>query len=55
MYTNMKSSESYKITAVRLVEFHNFGTTIEIPEDEHLFLLGDAAPEIGMTIKEETR
>lgn len=39
---NMKSSESYKITAVRLVEFHNLGTTtIEIPEGGHLFLLGD--------------
>ena len=38
----MKSSESYKITAVRLVEFHNLGTTtIEIPEGGHLFLLGD--------------
>ena len=29
----MKPRESYKITAVRLVEFHNLGTTtIEIPE-----------------------
>lgn len=38
----MKSSETYKITAVRLVEFHNLGTTtIEIPEGGHLFLLGD--------------
>lgn len=38
----MKSSESYKITAVRLVEFHNLGTTtIEIHEGGHLFLLGD--------------
>ncbi|MBR3922299.1 MAG: AAA family ATPase, partial [Kiritimatiellae bacterium] len=38
----MKSSEIYKITAVRLVEFHNLGTTtIEIPEGGHLFLLGD--------------
>ena len=38
----MKLSESYKITAVRLVEFHNLGTTtIEIPEGGHLFLLGD--------------
>jgi energy-coupling factor transporter ATP-binding protein EcfA2 len=38
----MKMHESYKITAVRLVEFHNLGTTtIEIPEGGHLFLLGD--------------
>ncbi len=38
----MKLQESYKITAVRLVEFHNLGTTtIEIPEGGHLFLLGD--------------
>ena len=38
----MKSREAYKITAVRLVEFHNLGTTtIEIPEGGHLFLLGD--------------
>ena len=38
----MKQPESYKITAVRLVEFHNLGTTtIEIPEGGHLFLLGD--------------
>ena len=38
----MKPRESYKITAVRLVEFHNLGTTtIEIPEGGHLFLLGD--------------
>ena len=38
----MKPCETYKITAVRLVEFHNLGTTtIEIPEGGHLFLLGD--------------
>ena len=38
----MKSREAYRITAVRLVEFHNLGTTmIEIPEGGHLFLLGD--------------
>lgn len=38
----MKVSESYRITAVRLVEFHNLGTTtIDIPEGGHLFLLGD--------------
>ena len=38
----MKPRESYKITAVRLVEFHNLGTTtIDIPEGGHLFLLGD--------------
>ena len=38
----MKPRENYKITAVRLVEFHNLGTTtIEIPEGGHLFLLGD--------------
>ena len=38
----MKPRESYRITAVRLVEFHNLGTTtIEIPEGGHLFLLGD--------------
>ena len=38
----MKPRESYKITAVRLVEFHNLGTTtIEIPDGGHLFLLGD--------------
>lgn len=38
----MRPRESYKITAVRLVEFHNLGTTtIEIPEGGHLFLLGD--------------
>ncbi len=38
----MKPLETYKITAVRLVEFHNLGTTtIEIPEGGHLFLLGD--------------
>ena len=38
----MKQCESYRITAVRVVEFHNLGTTtIEIPEGGHLFLLGD--------------
>ena len=38
----MKPREIYRITAVRLVEFHNLGTTtIEIPEGGHLFLLGD--------------
>ena len=38
----MKPRECYKITAVRVVEFHNLGTTtIEIPEGGHLFLLGD--------------
>ncbi|MBQ9430997.1 MAG: AAA family ATPase [Kiritimatiellae bacterium] len=38
----MKPREMYRITAVRLVEFHNLGTTtIEIPEGGHLFLLGD--------------
>ena len=38
----MKSRESYRVTAVRLVEFHNLGTTtVELPEGGHLFLLGD--------------
>lgn len=38
----MKVSEDYRITAVRLVEFHNLGTTtIDIPEGGHLFLIGD--------------
>ena len=38
----MKQRESYRITAVRVVEFHNLGTTtIEIPDGGHLFLLGD--------------
>ena len=38
----MKQRENYRITAVRVVEFHNLGTTtIEIPEGGHLFLLGD--------------
>ena len=38
----MKPRECYRITAVRVVEFHNLGTTtIEIPEGGHLFLLGD--------------
>ena len=38
----MKPRENYRITAVRVVEFHNLGTTtIEIPEGGHLFLLGD--------------
>ena len=38
----MKQRESYRVTAVRLVEFHNLGTTtVELPEGGHLFLLGD--------------
>ena len=38
----MKVSDNYRITAVRLVEFHNLGTTtVDIPEGGHLFLLGD--------------
>lgn len=38
----MRSRETYRITAVRVVEFHNLGTTtIELPEGGHLFLLGD--------------
>ncbi len=38
----MKQREAYRITAVRVVEFHNLGTTtIEISEGGHLFLLGD--------------
>ena len=38
----MKISERYRIHAVRLVEFHNLGTTtVEIPVGGHLFLLGD--------------
>ena len=38
----MKPSENYRVTAVRLVEFHNLGTTtVELPEGGHLFLLGD--------------
>ena len=38
----MKQRESYRITAVRVVEFHNLGTTtVEIPDGGHLFLLGD--------------
>lgn len=38
----MKTSERYHITAVRLVEFHNLGTTtVTIPDGGHLFLLGD--------------
>ena len=38
----MKPRETYKITAVRVVNFHNLGTTtIEIPGGGHLFLLGD--------------
>lgn len=38
----MKVSENYRITAVRLVEFHNLGTTtVDIPDGGHLFLLGD--------------
>ena len=36
----MKPRESYRVTAVWLVEFHNLGTTtVELPG--HLFLLGD--------------
>ena len=38
----MKTPEHFRITAVRLVEFHNLGTTtVELPEGGHLFLLGD--------------
>ena len=38
----MNPREAYRITAVRVVEFHNLGTTtIAIPEGGHLFLLGD--------------
>ena len=38
----MKANESYRVSAVRLVEFHNLGTTtVELPEGGHLFLLGD--------------
>ena len=38
----MKACENYRVTAVRLVEFHNLGTTtVELPEGGHLFLLGD--------------
>ena len=38
----MKPRENYRITAVRVVEFHNLGTTtIEIQDGGHLFLLGD--------------
>ena len=38
----MKLTENYRITAVRLVEFHNLGTTtVDLPEGGHLFLLGD--------------
>lgn len=38
----MKPRDDYRITAVRLVEFHNLGTTtVELPEGGHLFLLGD--------------
>ena len=38
----MKPRESYRVTDVRLVEFHNLGTTtVELPEGGHLFLLGD--------------
>jgi len=34
--------ENYRITKVRVVEFHNLGTTtVELPEGGHLFLLGD--------------
>src|SRR5574344_310319 len=35
-------SDFFRITAIRLVEFHNLGTTtVEIPNGGHLFLLGD--------------
>src|SRR5574344_1944915 len=35
-------SDFFRITAIRLVEFHNLGTTtVELPEGGHLFLLGD--------------
>lgn len=38
----MKPPENYRITALRVVEFHNLGTTeIRLPEGGHLFLLGD--------------
>ena len=38
----MTPRENYRITAIRLVEFHNLGTTtVELPEGGHLFLLGD--------------
>lgn len=38
----MKTQERYHISAVRLVEFHNLGTTtVSIPDGGHLFLLGD--------------
>jgi len=38
----MKVRETYRITAVRLVEFHNLGTTtVDLPAGGHLFLLGD--------------
>lgn len=38
----MRTSESFRITAVRLVEFHNLGTTVvDVPDGGHLFLLGD--------------
>lgn len=38
----MKTHETWKITALRVVEFHNLGTTtIKIPDGGHLFLLGD--------------
>lgn len=38
----MKIRDDFRITAIRLVEFHNLGTTtVELPEGGHLFLLGD--------------
>ncbi len=38
----MKPRDDFRITSVRLVEFHNLGTTtVPIPEGGHLFLLGD--------------
>ena len=38
----MKDEELFRITSVRLVEFHNLGTTtVDLPEGGHLFLLGD--------------
>ena len=40
----MKQRESYRITAVRVVEFHNLGTTtIEIPDGGGTPSLPDAA------------
>lgn len=37
-------NDFFKITKIRLVNFHNVGTTtLELPEGGHLFLLGDNA------------